>query len=339
MVLADVGQRTQDFIDVSAIELNPDNPRGPNVLQHDRRFEELRESVAQFGVIVPLVVLELGEGKYRLIDGERRYHAAKALRIPKVPAIIVHEPMDSDRVRQTMFQIHTNWSQWDASMQCHALEGLYRELKKKHGDNERIVIRDIVAHTGADEGTTRNRVQFLRWPQKIKQGVYAGKHRGGYWYIVEIEDKIIEPAMKNFPEYFQVVKPSEVRTLLFRKLEEGLVKAAVQVRRAGIIARPVIAERRDVAVGILRRLADETDYSFEEARQDYLREFPEAEQEPPPSPRAVLTLVGKLKEALENLTLVQVESAHGRARVDRNELVKALGELEATLRDAMADLE
>ena len=124
-------------------------------------------------------------------------------------------------------------------------------------------------------------------------GVFE-KHNA-YWYIVEIEDKIVEPGRRNFPEYFDVVDVNEVRDLLFRKFREGLVSAAVRVRRAAVIAQtPVRDDRRQQVVSILRRLTEEVNYSFQEARQDYVEMFPNVDQEPPPSPRAVLTQVRKM---------------------------------------------
>jgi ParB/RepB/Spo0J family partition protein len=348
MVSTSSQKRDVDFIRVADIQTNPENPRGPDVRENDRRFSALRDSVARFDILVPLVVHDLGDGSYRLIDGERRYHAAKALRKDKVPAIIVRGDMDARLVRQTMFQIHTNWSKWDAAMECHALEAEYAELVSKYGedlDSQKSIIHELEDRTGDDERTVRNRVQFLRWPKKIKEEVYARKNKyarkhSPYWYIVEIEDKIIEPAMKNYPEYFKVVPPSEVRSLLFRKFQQGLVKAAVEVRKADIVARtPVPDEKRNVPLDILKRLATEVDYSFAEAKEDFLQHFPEADVEPPPSPRTILNQVRKLLEALQDLTPMHIASAYGRARVDTAEMVEALADLESTVAKLREELE
>ena len=70
---------------VAAIEPHPDQPR--------RRFDEaaldeLAASIAQRGVIQPVIVTPLGAGRYRLVAGERRWRAAQRAQLHEIPAII-----------------------------------------------------------------------------------------------------------------------------------------------------------------------------------------------------------------------------------------------------------
>ena len=75
-------------IRISSIVLNPHNPRGVPVREDDAKFIYLRESIAEFGILVPLVVIgPLEDNRYMLIDGERRFEAAKALGINAVGPI------------------------------------------------------------------------------------------------------------------------------------------------------------------------------------------------------------------------------------------------------------
>jgi ParB family chromosome partitioning protein len=72
-------------IPVSAIEPLPGQPR--------KRFdesalEELAQSIAQRGVIQPVIVTALGQGRYRLVAGERRWRAAQKARLHEIPALI-----------------------------------------------------------------------------------------------------------------------------------------------------------------------------------------------------------------------------------------------------------
>ncbi|PZR59586.1 MAG: hypothetical protein DLM50_00295 [Candidatus Meridianibacter frigidus] len=64
----------------------------PNPFQPRKKFDEetmreLRTSIAEYGILVPLIVREKGDG-FELIAGERRWRAAAALQKPSVPAII-----------------------------------------------------------------------------------------------------------------------------------------------------------------------------------------------------------------------------------------------------------
>ena len=114
----------RDFaeVPVELIDPNPDNPRGPLVRERDKRFGALRESVRAYGILVPLVLREQAGGRFQLVDGERRYNVARALKLAKVPAYIMRGDVDPAVIRRAMFQIHSNWSAWDAAMQCQATD-------------------------------------------------------------------------------------------------------------------------------------------------------------------------------------------------------------------------
>lgn len=59
------------------------NKWNPNV-QTDRTFRALVDSVKNFGFIAPILVRELPDGVYEIIDGEHKYTAAKELAYTKV---------------------------------------------------------------------------------------------------------------------------------------------------------------------------------------------------------------------------------------------------------------
>ena len=130
-----------------------------------------------------------------------------------------------------MFQIHHLQQQWGAIQQCRALEGTYREVLKdsqikKIADPKAATKAAAIAlaeQTGIDERTAFDRVKFLRWPKKIKDRLYESPDQEGYWYICEIEEKIILPALVNYPEYFDKVSVDEVRGCLFKKLARLLL--------------------------------------------------------------------------------------------------------------------
>jgi len=70
---------------VAAIEPHPDQPR-----RHfdDAALDELAESIAKRGVIQPVIVRRLGEGRYQLVAGERRWRAAQKAQLHEIPALI-----------------------------------------------------------------------------------------------------------------------------------------------------------------------------------------------------------------------------------------------------------
>ena len=69
---------------IDAIEPNPDQPRRRF---SDQELEELAASIAEHGVLMPVVVQPAGGG-YRIIAGERRHRAARIAGLSTIPAVI-----------------------------------------------------------------------------------------------------------------------------------------------------------------------------------------------------------------------------------------------------------
>jgi len=70
---------------IDAIEPNPDQPRrhvAPDALA------DLAESIRAHGIIQPIVARALGEGRYQLVAGERRWRAAKIAGLLEIPVVI-----------------------------------------------------------------------------------------------------------------------------------------------------------------------------------------------------------------------------------------------------------
>ena len=72
-------------IPLSSIEPNPFNPR--THFEKEGLFD-LRESIIEHGIIQPLTVRKMGNDKYQLISGERRYRASQLAGLEKVPVYI-----------------------------------------------------------------------------------------------------------------------------------------------------------------------------------------------------------------------------------------------------------
>jgi ParB family chromosome partitioning protein len=72
-------------LSVAAIEPHPEQPR-----RHfdEEALDELAVSIGKRGVIQPVIVRPLGEGRYQLVAGERRWRAAQKAQLHEIPALI-----------------------------------------------------------------------------------------------------------------------------------------------------------------------------------------------------------------------------------------------------------
>ncbi|GLS99635.1 chromosome partitioning protein ParB [Sphingobium jiangsuense] len=77
--------RSVQHIDISTIYPHPDQPRK----QFDETaLQELADSIAERGVIQPIIVRALARGGYQIVAGERRWRAAQRARLHQIPAIV-----------------------------------------------------------------------------------------------------------------------------------------------------------------------------------------------------------------------------------------------------------
>lgn len=74
-----------NMLSIDSIEVNPFNPR--THFEEDA-LNELSESIAQHGIIQPLTVRKLGNDKFQLISGERRFRASQLAGLNEVPAYV-----------------------------------------------------------------------------------------------------------------------------------------------------------------------------------------------------------------------------------------------------------
>ena len=78
-------------LDVTQIEPNPDQPRA----KFDASaLDALAGSIGSVGLLQPLIVRPLDDGRYELVAGERRWRAAQKAGIDRVPAVIRTSPED-----------------------------------------------------------------------------------------------------------------------------------------------------------------------------------------------------------------------------------------------------
>lgn len=82
--LLEEGEATKK-IKLSLIEPRPDQPRK---YFGEEQLRELADSIAEHGVIQPIIVVPAENGYYQIIAGERRWRAAKLAGLAEIPAIV-----------------------------------------------------------------------------------------------------------------------------------------------------------------------------------------------------------------------------------------------------------
>lgn len=86
-LLGDDETRTGEHLRHLAVSQIKPNPFQPRKSFDETALSELRQSIAEYGVLVPIIVRETRDG-FELIAGERRWRAAAAMQLSTIPAIV-----------------------------------------------------------------------------------------------------------------------------------------------------------------------------------------------------------------------------------------------------------
>lgn len=83
--VARIKQDSNGTVRIESIEVNPNQPR---TVFDEEALKELAESIKTYGLIQPITVRPVANGKYQLISGERRLRACKLAGLQEVPAYV-----------------------------------------------------------------------------------------------------------------------------------------------------------------------------------------------------------------------------------------------------------
>ncbi len=72
-------------VDIDLIEVNKDQPRK---VFDPQKIKELADSIISHGLIQPIIVTKMLNGKYQIVAGERRFRACKMANLQTIPVII-----------------------------------------------------------------------------------------------------------------------------------------------------------------------------------------------------------------------------------------------------------
>ena len=122
---------------VKDIKPSQNNPRH---LFDPEPLNELKESIRQHGVLVPITVFQIrGQEKYAILDGERRYRCCFELEEEgkdiDIPANVVFPPTKIAGLLY-MFSIHNFREQWELMPTAISLQTVIDELKED--DNKKL---------------------------------------------------------------------------------------------------------------------------------------------------------------------------------------------------------
>ena len=128
------------------------------------QLAELAASIAETGVVQPIVVRPVAGGRFQLIAGERRWLASQRAGKETVPAIVRHAS-DEQAMEMTIVE---NLQRTDLNPieQARAYERLAREFQ--------LTQEQMAKRTGKDRTSVANFLRLLRLPAEVQAQVEGG---------------------------------------------------------------------------------------------------------------------------------------------------------------------
>lgn len=152
---------------VDDIEPNRDQPRK----EFDSgALSELAESIAQHGVLQPLLLRPMVSGGYRIVAGERRWRASRMAGLQEVPAV-VREMTDGEEM---LFALIENLQREDLSPLEEA-KG-YQQLI----DTQNMTQEEAAKAVGKSRPAVANALRLLNLPEDIQEMVERGEISAGH---------------------------------------------------------------------------------------------------------------------------------------------------------------
>ena len=157
----------RDEIDVNNISANPKQPR--TVFDEDQ-LTELALSIKEVGLLQPPVVRSLGNGKYQLIMGERRFRAAKLAGLKTIP-VIIRQTSDDQLLREAIVEnIHR--SQLNPLEEAAAYQQLLNDFNYTHDE--------LAVKLSKSRPVITNTMRLLNLPVSVQRRVAAGVITAGH---------------------------------------------------------------------------------------------------------------------------------------------------------------
>ena len=208
VVAREVKDKRVDEVELASIEPNPDQPR-TNFKQEE--IEELASSIEKDGLLQPILVRSMANGKYQIIAGERRWQACRSLGLKTVPIRI--KEADDDKALELALIENIQRSDLNPIEEAYG----YRRLMER----QNMTQSEVAQAVSKGRSTIANSLRLLELPEDAQQLLFEEKISAGH-----------ARAILSIPS-------KEGR----QKLTEKMVQEKISVREAETLARLFVGKK------------------------------------------------------------------------------------------------
>ncbi len=174
--------QTESLLEID-IDLIVPNKVQPRTFFDESLLNELSQSIKENGVVQPILLRNIGENKYEIVAGERRWRAAQRAGIKKIPAVVRQIP--NEKMLELALIENIQRQELNAIEEAQAYKSLIVELG---------LTQEILAHRiGRDRTYITNYLRLLRLSVEVQRMIETGKLSMGHGRaLVPIEDAVLQ---------------------------------------------------------------------------------------------------------------------------------------------------
>jgi len=203
---------SETLVPLSLIDANPAQPR---TAIRPEALDQLARSIQESGVVQPILLRPIAQGRYQIIAGERRFRAAQKIGLATIPAVV--RKVADDRVLEFALIENIQREELTPIEEAQALRRLQDELG--------LTQESLAGKVGKDRATVANTMRLLRLPAEVREELQKGTLSAGHARAMLALDD-----------------PASVRELTAQTIKSGLsvrqVEARVQALKNPKSARP-----------------------------------------------------------------------------------------------------
>ena len=210
------------LIKITQIEPNKAQPRSDF---DEEKLQALADSIAEYGVLQPIVVKLNSNGFYTIIAGERRWRAARIAKLKEMPAIVKN--FDEQGEKEVALIENLQRENLNAIEEALGIQ----ELMDLYG----LTQEDVAKKIGKSRSAVANSVRLLHLPEGVKKYLKDGTLSMGHARaLLSLEnDKVAEEIAKKIIQEDFSVRQTEnyIKTLLTEKKKTKITKQQEELVR------------------------------------------------------------------------------------------------------------
>lgn len=220
-----------NVIQISVFDIDT-NPKQPRKSFDEERLKELASSIEKHGIVQPVLVKKKGQ-RYIIIAGERRFRAARLLKMDTIPAIV----SDIDEQKAAEVALIENIQREDLNPIEEA--GAIKFLMEQHD----LTQEEVSERIGKSRPQIANSLRLLKMNKEVQHLLIDGKLSFGHAKMLAgVEDKTEQLKLANRC----VLEGWTVRALEeYLKQKPKTTKTAVKVKKVDAQLTEMTAKMRE----------------------------------------------------------------------------------------------